>query len=405
MKTVYIESSGCITNLADDNIIKEFFLKNGWQVEDRPEQSDLIVCNTCGYNPSTFDRISELQRIKKESAELVAGGCMPSMRKKEMREVFQGTTFGPRTLKVLNRYASSGFPIDEIPGNKVLTDPPPPVSRKGVVVDWIGKQVIKFDDFFGRNLIDWYRHLTLVRLHGKRIFYIKIAVGCMEHCTFCSRKRAKGRTVSKPLDQICREFEDGLAQGYREFLLSSDDSGSWGQDRGQNITQLLEVLVGYKGDYHIHIRYIEPNHFINYFDKLMDIFASGKIFFIGLPIQSGSTRLLKLMNRRYSAEDYVDCVRKVNAQYPKIFFQNHFLPGYPLETEEDLQASLSIMDKVRVDDVQVYEYHPEPGTVGGNIKPQLPPSVRRKRAEILRKHYIKRKLISNVRYLVHALPL
>ncbi|MCK4486226.1 MAG: hypothetical protein KAU38_05605 [Desulfobacterales bacterium] len=108
------------------------------------------------------------------------------------------------------------------------------------------------------------------------------------------------------------------------------------------------------------------------------------------------------MNRRYTAEDYVDCIREVNARYPEIIFQNHFLVGYPLETEEDFQASVSIMDKIRVDDVQIFEYHPEPGTVGGKIKPQLPPYIRRQRAEILRKHYIKRKIIDNVRYLVNA---
>lgn len=401
MGIVYIESSGCITNLADDNIIKEFFLKNGWQVSDKPEESDLIVFNTCGYNTSTFDRIRDLQHAKKDHAELVVGGCMPAMRKRQLRAVFQGTTFGPRSLDVLDTYALAGISIARIAGNVVLTDPPRPVTGKGVIVDLIGKQVRRFDDSFGTKLTDLYRHLTLVRLHDRRIFFIKIAVGCMGNCTFCSRRRAKGRTISKDIGQIVREFKDGLARGYQEFLLSADDSGSWGQDCGKDITQLLEVLVGYDKDYRIHIRYIEPNYFIRYFDKLMDIFASNKIFFIGSPIQSGSTRLLKLMNRRYSAEDYVECIREVNARYPKIFFQTHFLVGYPLETEEDFQASISVMDKIRVDDVQIYQYHPEPGTVGGNITPQLPFYVRRQRAEILRKHYMKRKIINNLQYLTH----
>lgn len=277
MGTVYIESSGCITCLVDVNIIQYFFLNNGWQVVDSPEQSDLIVYNTCGYDTSTFDRIREMQRIKKDHAELVVGGCMPAMRKKQVRAVFQGTTYTPRSLNVLDRFASAGISIAQIPGNVIFTDPHPATSS-GVLADLIGKQVTKFDDFCATNLLDLYRHLTLVRLHDRRIFYIKIAVGCMEHCTFCSRKRAKGRTVSKDLRQIRHEFEDGLARGYREFLLSADDSGSWGQDRGQDITELLEVLVGFDKDYHIHVRYIEPNHFINYFDKLMDIFTSKKIF-------------------------------------------------------------------------------------------------------------------------------
>ena len=232
----------------------------------------------------------------------------------------------------------------------------------------------------------------------KKYSILKSEWGCTSKCAYCSRIRAKGRIKSKDRVNIVKEFEHGLALGYKEFLLSGDDSGSWGWDKGEDLIGLLRILAGYPRKYKIHIRYIEPSFFIRNIDAFIELFDAGKFFFIGLPIQSGSSPLLRLMNRRYTAEDYIECVRRVNACSPAIFFQTHFLVGYPLETEMDFHASLDVLKSIRVDDVQIYEYHPEPGTVGGKIRPQLSPAVKKDRAKRLRKEFVKRKIMSNGRY-------
>jgi tRNA-2-methylthio-N6-dimethylallyladenosine synthase len=192
---------------------------------------------------------------------------------------------------------------------------------------------------------------------------------------------------SKDPQKIISEFQAGLKGGHRLFELCAEDVGAYGVDIGLDAIDLLELLVDLSDDpsYKIVINQLSPVHLKRLFSGFDKIFATGKISRLGVQVESGSERILKLMGRSHSkAADWRNMMLYINKKHPRIDLATHFLVGFPTETEEDFQATMRLMNfPLYLKNVTVYRFWANPHVPALRLKGQIPQNVIKSRADRL----------------------
>jgi tRNA-2-methylthio-N6-dimethylallyladenosine synthase len=188
---------------------------------------------------------------------------------------------------------------------------------------------------------------------------LRVSHGCMDRCAYCTISRAIGRLKSKKIDECVREYSLLLKQGYRNFDLIADNLGEYGLDFGSTFPELLQGLS--EADRGLSVKWVlytlHPNWAIKYNDFLSKYIADGKIMHIICPIQSGSNRILELMNRHYSIEEITGVLKKFRKLQPKLFLDTHLIFGFPSETEKDFLASLNAVKTMHFDVAVLFSYY------------------------------------------------
>ena len=379
---VFLTTNGCPENRIDLARMREFIIEDGWEVVNSIEESDLILFNACGLThvmeESSIKTISELNLRKKPSTELIVCGCLPKINKNRLREVYQNITFGSDEIERLSEALKTKTNPKNIHANYLL-----PRYNNGHKNGWripnlkllFSTMAIKKKLFSGH-----YKQLCeAINVFHPYSFCIKISTGCLTNCSYCAVRISRGKLKSKPLNKIINEFEEGLTKGFTEFSLIGTDTGSYGRDQGITLVPLLKELLAREGDYQIRLRNIQPRFLIEMMPKLQDLFKSGKISYISTAAQSGNNRILKLMNRKYTIEEYKEAIRLINKEFPHIQLRTQIMVGFPSETEEEYQDSVSLLDELSFDIIEVYLYSPRPNTKAAKIKGQVPRKVAEKR--------------------------
>jgi threonylcarbamoyladenosine tRNA methylthiotransferase CDKAL1 len=376
MRKVYIHSIGCVENTLEGSRIAEFFRRNHWQVTERPSEADLLLVNTCGVIGSkerqSVHKIQQLSKIKKNGARLVTCGCLPDINQEALQDLAHADIVTPTTMSRFNRIADAKVPIEDVSSNHVIS--------KHMRLRLRGIHLMRL---MMEKLQQW---RIPVPPHFKRVFYcfeephwhyIKICSGCLHHCSFCAIKFAKGHLVSQPIDKIMQELRDGLQVGHRSVVLAGDDTGAYGRDLNTDLVDLLNAMISEDGDFDIYIRNLEPAWFIRMFDRLKPVCKSGKVRGITLPVQSGSPRILKDMNRAHSIEDFRNCVAELNQEVPDLLIITHIMVGFPGETEADFKQTLKLLSDLRFDGVSPEQYYPRPGIPALKLPNPVPAWKRR----------------------------
>lgn len=303
---------GCMLNSFDSQLFARFFELNGYEMVNDHEDADVVLVNTCAFvkkvEDKVVEKIKELQKNlndkknKRSNQKIIVTGCFPKINEKRLNEIFEGDYFGPREKSKINQILNAKNKIENI-------------------------DIIKIEEQYCNGA-------------PSDRCYIKISDGCLGNCSFCSIKKAKGALKSRPEQEILNEFEEGIKQGFKEFVLLGDDIGCYGKDIKTNIASLLNKLTGIKGDYKIYLHFFEPNWFVEQFDDLLDIFKSKKIALLNIPIQSGNDIILKLMRRPYKINGVMEKVKVLKDKFPDVIIQTHILFGFPGEKEEDFNDSL-----------------------------------------------------------------
>lgn len=248
-----------------------------------------------------------------------------------------------------------------------------------------------------KNIADKYANLKILPnfeiadLTGdQESYFLVVGEGCMGNCSFCAIKKAKGNLVSKPLEEVLKDFREGLAAGHKRFIITGDDTGAYGKDLGTDFPTLIDKLLKVEGDYILNIYHLEPNWLFKYIDHLKGTLNSSKIDAIFAPIQSGSNRILKAMRRPYKVEDYIHCIKQLRQEAPNLKIWNQFIIGFPGETEEDFEASMKVLDEVSFNLVQAFAYSDRPGTKASKMDHHVPEAIIKKRLKkINRKIFLK----------------
>ena len=383
MKKVYIRSNGCIDNLLDGKSYKQYFAENEWEIVQDPADADLILANTCAFDKQHEDTsVADIEELKKfKNAQLVVTGCLPKINQERLNQVFDGISFGPKEREKIKDIIGSDQEIKWKDQHTIADDDITELPHRKMV-----HQVAKLRNKAGRFGKYILPNFEIGEVTGDQdAFFLVLGEGCLANCSYCAIKKAKGGLESKPLNEIVEDFKKGLAQGYKRFILTADDTGAYGQDLKTDLPTLIEKLLEVEGDYRLNIYHLEPNWLIKYFDYFLKVFDTDKIDVIFAPMQSGSNRILKAMRRPYTAEDYIACMKALREKLPSLKIWNQFIVGFPGETDEDHADSMKVIDQVSFNVVQAFEYSDRPGTAASNMENKTPPDVMKKRIKQIRR--------------------
>lgn len=210
-------------------------------------------------------------------------------------------------------------------------------------------------------------------------FYIKASTGCLGNYTYCAVRMSRGITRSRPIEKIVIDFQNGIEKGFKLFYLPGTDLGAYGHDLGYNLADLLKEIVKGKGDYKVGIRNINPYYLKQTLTDLCETFKSGKIFHITCAVESGSNKILGLMGRKYTIEEFKECIEKIKRVFPEILIRTQIMVGFPMETNDDFYESVRLVDEIPFDFVEVYKFSKRPGTQAASMNEQIPDDIAEKR--------------------------
>jgi threonylcarbamoyladenosine tRNA methylthiotransferase CDKAL1 len=393
-KKVCVITNGCPENRIDCSRMQKFLGDNGCTITADIKNADIVVFNSCGLTHATQEFsvkiIKHIQALKKPSAELVVCGCLPKINMPRLKEVHQGFTFQHEIEQLKEIIETKTDPQDSC-ANRLSPRAHVPTVRRWRIPDL--KKIFSFMSIKEKLTESYYdrldREINVFRSHS---FCIKVSTGCLNTCAYCAVRVSRGELISKPIDKVVKELEEGLAKGYKEFALLGTDVGAYGRDHGKTLVDLLRELTKKEGDYTIRIRNIQPRFLLEMLPELREILRSGKISYLSSAAQSGNNRILGLMRRGYKIEDYKEAILSLKREFPKLQIRTQIMVGFPSETEDEFEDSLRLLDEIDYDFVEVYQFQPRPNTEAAAMKDQVPAKISRRR---FHKAYMK--AISNLK--------
>lgn len=364
-RNLYIESYGCAMNFSDSEIIASILEKDGFTTINSDNDADVIFLNTCAIRDNAENRIwtrlQDLKHLKKKKPNLVVGvlGCMAERIKTKLldQEKLVDIVVGPdayRDLPALLEKVEDG--------------------HKAVNV------LLSREETYGE--------ITPVRLNTNGInAFISIMRGCDNMCSFCVVPFTRGRERSRDAHSIVAEATDLVSKGYKEVTLLGQnvDSYKWTnpEDENQkvNFAQLLEMVALVSPDLRVRFSTSHPKDIT---DEVIHTIAKYENIcnYIHLPIQSGSSRVLNLMNRTYDREWFMERTNKIREIIPECGISTDVITGFCTETEEDHQETLSIMEWAQFDFSYMYFYSERPGTLAARkYEDDVPLEVKKRRLQ------------------------
>ena len=356
---VYIETYGCQMNLADTEIVLGILKKQGYDVTDNPKNADVVLLNTCSIRENAeqriYGRIGNLKTLKENNPTLVLGilGCTAERLRKDLVEDKKAVDLvvGPDEYRRLPEYIDVALNGDKGIGVKL--------SRTET-----------YDD------IEPYREDGLSA-------WIAVMRGCDKFCTFCVVPFTRGRERSRSLQSIVTELENLSARGFKDVTLLGQNVNSYIDEESKDGGDFADLLAAAaKVDRTMRIRF-STSHPQDISDKLLFTIAEHPNLcnYIHLPVQSGSNRILELMNRTYTIEHYLNLIEKAKKIIPGVTFSTDIISGFPTETWEDHLATLDLMKQVRYDGAYMFKYSPREGTKAFRMEDDVAEDVKSKRLQ------------------------
>jgi len=377
MTKIFIYVIACNLRQLDAQKINRYLSLNNHQIVDNPKKADIILFVTCAFADEAVEiSLNKVKEFQKYDAELIVVGCTPEIEKEKLAKIFDGKTISTKTLDEIDKL----FPENRIKFNE-MDDGNIPWKNVGKLsfweaitkalgkTNWIIRLYLLFRNFILKNILD--KNSQIYNILMKNYFQIRISRGCLSNCSYCAIKKAVGPLHSKSIDECIREFKKGLEKGYKDFLITADDSGAYGLDKGSTFSELLQKTIEIPGDYTISIKSINPKWVVKYIDDLEKIFKTNKIVDLGTPIQSGSSRILKLMNRYSDINKIKDAFNRLKKANPELTLDTHYILGFPTETEEEFKQSLELIREIDFDSGLILQFSCKTGTEAETMEPKV----------------------------------
>ena len=354
-RSIYIETYGCQMNFADTEIVNGILREQGYEIAADAESADAVFLNTCAIRDNAeqriYGRLSNLEHLKKRNPHLVFGilGCMAERLRADLLEKNSAVDIvcGPDEYRRLPALIDDAF-----------------AGEKGIRTQL--------------SRVETYDDIAPLRTDGISA-WVAVMRGCDKFCTFCVVPFTRGRERSRPLAGVLREVEQLLDRGFREVTLLGQNVNSY-RDEAHDFADLLVAVAAL--DPRLRVRFT-TSHPQDMSDRLIAAIAGHENIcnYIHLPFQSGSDRILELMNRTYTRAHYLDLVRKIRSAIPGIALSTDVIAGFPTETEEDHQATLALMEEVRYDGAFMFKYSPRERTRAWKMGDDIPEDVKGRRLE------------------------
>ncbi|MDM8551046.1 tRNA (N6-isopentenyl adenosine(37)-C2)-methylthiotransferase MiaB [Desulfobacterales bacterium HSG2] len=361
-KKLYIQTIGCQMNVYDSERIAEGLRPLGYRMTSSPEAADLIIVNTCAIREkaeqkvfSFLGRVSGLKR-KKPGLIVAVGGCVAQQEGKKILKraphvnVVFGTHTIPRLPQMIERIESGGYRVVDIE----MSDE-----------------------------IEAHETATIPQDNGKTASFVTIMQGCDNYCTYCVVPYVRGREMSRTPESIIREIREIVKSGVREVTLLGQNVNSYGKKEGLcSFPELLARINEIEGLWRVRFTTSHPKDLsedlIYAFENLDKLCKH-----IHLPVQSGSNRILKRMNRKYTRELYLERVEKLRAVCPGIAITSDMIVGFPGETRADFEETLELMKIVEYDGLFAFKYSDRPNAPAGRFPDKIPEEEKKERLRIL----------------------
>lgn len=394
MKKIYLSQAKiCSLRGLDLKRLTEYFLKNNYTIVDNPKEAEIIVLSTCAYsNERANYSLNSVKKFLKYDAELIVIGCLPETEKEELAKIFDGKKISTKDLdRIDNLFPENKIKFLDIKDQNIPWSELQTYCISEFAGDSLGHKssrelyhkiqnfILKF--FLKNSPIPYYRDKFCL----EKVYYLRLSRGCLGNCAYCSIKRAIGSLESKPMETIISEFESGLDQGYKNFVLIADDLGAYGLDTEKTFPDIVNELSQIPGKYKIELRNIHPVWVVKYVDEIEKILKIGKINAIFSSIQSGNERILKLMNRFSDVKKMRDTFFMLKNTYPDLLLGTDCIIGFPTETMEEYMDSLNFIKIAGFDMGSLLPFSSKNATLAEKIEPKIDNEEIRKRVNISKK--------------------
>jgi tRNA-2-methylthio-N6-dimethylallyladenosine synthase len=354
-KRVYIETYGCQMNVADSEVVSRLLADDGYEFTTDMESADVILVNTCSVRENAeqriYGRLGEFKRQKLERPGVIVGvlGCMAErLRTKLSDEKAQGV----------------GQSVDIIVGPDEYRKVPELIENA-----WQGQKGIAVQ----LSRVETYDDITPLRTDGISA-WISVMRGCDKFCTFCVVPFTRGRERSRSFDSVVKEVEQLSAKDFKEVTLLGQNVNSY-LDGSHDFADLMQAVALVNRS--IRVRFF-TSHPQDMSDKLIQTIAENPNIckFIHLPVQSGSDRILELMNRTYTSAHYRNLVEKIKKAIPDVSLSTDIIAGFPTETDEDHAQTIRMMKEVEYDGAFMFKYSPRENTPAFKMKDDVDETVK-----------------------------
>lgn len=362
-KKFYIRTYGCQMNEHDTEVMAGIFMALGYEATNSVDDANVILLNTCAIRENAenkvFGELGHLKALKLEKPDLLLGvcGCMSQeesvvkriLEKHHFVDMIFGTHNIHRLPQILNEAYLSKEMVIEV------------WSKEGDVIENLPKERM-----------------------GKIKAWVNIMYGCDKFCTYCIVPFTRGKERSRRPEDIIQEVRLLAAQGYQEITLLGQNVNAYGKDFHDIDYRLADLMDEIRKIDIPRVRFM-TSHPWDFDDQLIEVLAKGGnlVDHIHLPVQSGSNEVLKIMGRKYTREDYVALVKKIKASIPNLSLTTDIIVGYPNETEEQFEETLSLYREIGFDAAYTYIYSPREGTPAAKMHDNVPMEVKKERLQRL----------------------
>src|SRR6266487_1239644 len=343
---IYLDTIGCRLNQSEIESMARQFRAVGHEIVISPELADMAVINTCAVtNEAAADSRGKIRQIARAGVnEIVATGCWATLQPQQALDL-------PNVLRV------------------IVND-----RKDHLVPDVLNLPQESFD-------LEPIAREPLPGLHRRTRAFIKVQDGCDNHCTFCITTIARGEGRSRPVADVILDIQSALDGGTKEIVLTGVHLGSWGQDFGQHLRDLIKAILRETDVPRLRLSSLEP------WDLDVDFFSlwddKRLMPHLHLPLQSGCESTLRRMVRKTTPQSFRELVCAARDVMPEVAITTDIIAGFPGETDEEFAQSLAFVCEINFAGGHVFRYSPRPGTGAAKMKGQVKPDLRKKRNHIL----------------------
>ncbi|MGN1268591.1 MAG: tRNA (N(6)-L-threonylcarbamoyladenosine(37)-C(2))-methylthiotransferase MtaB [Candidatus Aphodocola sp.] len=346
-------SLGCKVNLYESEYMMSLFKERGYTIGDFDEDCDIYVINTCTVTNNADSKSRKMiNHIKNNhpNSIIVVCGCFVESNKFSDTESIDIVIGNYNKSKVVDLVSSY-------------------IEEKKQLIEQYDMKKVPFEDMMINHFED------------KTRAFVKIQDGCCNFCSYCIIPYVRGPIRSKKFNKVLEEVKSLVSNDYKEIVLTGIHTGSYGKDLGTNFSTLLEELLKIENLKRLRISSIEITELD---DKFLELLKNDKLCnHLHIPLQSGSDKILKLMNRKYDKKQFLEMINKIRSIRPSISITTDAIVGFPQETEEDFEEYIDFVKQVKFSKLHVFPYSKRNGTKAAEMDGQIDPKVKKERAKKL----------------------
>lgn len=401
--TYFFETYGCEMNIAESAAVEQLFISRGWTEAASAQVADLVVINTCSVRKSAEDRIygrlgwfTGLKKVRE---------CCPDAKAKFMEEAVEYVKDGPKPLTIVFMGCMAERLLDSVKKDWPCIDYVVGTFAKHHFGDIItaveeNREAVPLDN------TEKYQFAPTSYEKGHFEAFVPIMHGCNNFCTYCIVPYVRGREISRSVIAILKELDTLNRYGVKDITLLGQNVNSYRgelpadeQERAMieemryparreepvlNFADLLQICANHIKKTNSGIGWVRfsSSHPKDFSDDVIDVIAKEEVIcrHIHLPVQHGSTAVLKKMNRNYTREHYLELAHKIKERVPGVSLTTDIMMGFPTETEQDVQDTLDLMNDIRYESAMMYYYNPREGTPAATWV-QIPEEIRKERLQ------------------------